>query len=378
MKLTETILKGLSDCFIIWKQELQNVFKDIGVILMFIVVPLVYPILYGTIYNTEVMRETPMIVVDESHSSLAREFVRKIDATPDVQVLTYASSLEAARELVNQHKAYGILLIPSDFSQKINRGEQAVTALYIDMSGMLFYKALLLATTEASFDMGAKVQVQPEASIVYESVPFFNPQNGFASFLLPAILILIIQQTLLLGSGILVATTRERNQGRLIPEGSYYTGTFRIIFGKALACLTIYVFVCFWMLMIVPRIFHIPQLTHYSTLLLFNLPYLLACIFFAMITATFIRGRETPMMLLVVTSVPLLFLSGISWPVSAMPDFWRYFGYLFPSTFGIQGFVKINSMGAGLGEIAFEYRMLWLQTGVYFIIAYLIYRKQVK
>ncbi|GHT48751.1 membrane protein [Bacteroidia bacterium] len=378
MKLTGAIIQGLSDCFIIWKQELQQVFKDIGVILMFIVVPVVYPILYGLIYNTEVMRETPMVVVDESHSSLAREFVRKIDATPDVQVFAYASSLEEAREWVNRHKAYGILLIPSDFSQKINRGEQAVTALYIDMSGMLYYKAILLATTEAGFDLGAKIQVQQEAPIIYESVPFYNTQNGFASFLLPAILILIIQQTLLLGIGILVATTRERNQGRLIPEGSYYTGTFRIIFGKALTYLTIYVFVCFWMLMIVPHIFHIPQLTHYSSLLLFNLPYLLACIFFAMVVATFIRGREMPMMLLVITSVPLLFLSGISWPVSAMPDFWRYFSYLFPSTFGIQGFVKINSMGATLWEIAFEYRMLWLQTGVYFIIAYLIYRKQVK
>jgi ABC-2 type transport system permease protein len=128
----------------------------------------------------------------------------------------------------------------------------------------------------------------------------------------------------------------------------------------------------------VPRIFHIPQLTHYETLLLFILPYLLACIFFSMIIATFIRGRETPMMVLVFTSLIFLFISGISWPTAAMPAFWKYVGYLVPSTFGIQGFVKINSMGANLWETAFEYRMLWLQTGLYFVITCLIYRQQVK
>jgi ABC-2 type transport system permease protein len=376
MKLTNAILKGLSDCFIIWKQEIRNIRKDIGVVIMFLIVPLVYPILYGIIYNTETIREVPLIVVDESHSSLAREFIHKIDATPDVQVFALASSLEEAREMTNRKAAYGILLIPSDFSSKINRGEQAVTALYLDMSGLLYYKAILLATTEASFEMGGKIHVQTDAPLSYKSVPFYNTQGGFASFLLPAILVLVVQQTLLLGIGMLVATSRERNRGRLIPENKIYTGTFRIVFGKVLAYLTFYVFVCFWALVIVPHLFHIPQLTHYSTLLLFLLPYLFACIFFAMVIATLIRGRETPMMILVFTSLIFLFISGISWPQSAMPDIWRYIGYLIPSTFGIQGFVKINSMGADLWEVAFEYRNLWLQAAVYFVIVSIIYRRE--
>ena len=62
------------------------------------------------------------------------------------------------------------------------------------------------------------------------------------------------------------------------------------------------------------------------------------------------------MLLFVFTSVPLLFLSGISWPGAAMPEFWRYFSYIFPSTFGINGYVRINSMGATLNEVAFEYQ----------------------
>jgi ABC-2 type transport system permease protein len=376
MKITRSIQKAVSDCFIIWNHELRHVRKDVGVILFFIVVPLVYPVLYGFIYNTETIREAPLIVVDDSHSSLARDFTRKIDASPSVQVLT-ASSLEEAQEMVNRRKGYGILLIPSDFSHKINRNEQATTVLYGDMSSMLFYQAFLLAATEAGFELSAQIHVHAEKPILYQSVAYYNPQNGFASFLLPGILILVIQQTLLLGIGLLCGTARETNRGRLIPEKETFTGILRIVLGRCLAYLTIYVFVCFWALIIVPYLFHIPQLADFGMLLLFTLPYLLACIFFAMTIAGFIRGRETPMMLLLFTSLIFLFLSGISWPQSAIPAFWRYFSYLIPSTFGIQGFIKLNSMGADLWEVAFEYRMLWRHTAFYFVITCLIYRYEI-
>ena len=88
-------------------------------------------------------------------------------------------------------------------------------------------------------------------------------------------------------------------------------------------------------------------------------------------------NRETCMLLFVFTSVPLLFLSGISWPGAAMPAFWKYFSYIFPSTFGINGYVRINSMGATPNEVSFEYQALWIQTGFYFITTCLVYRWQI-
>lgn len=374
MKLKKTIEKGIADSFIIWSKELKNIYKDLGVIIFFVIVPLVYPVIYGIIYNPEVLREAPLVVVDESHSSLAREFVRKIDATPDVRVYTYASDMEEAKKIIDRKEAYGILFIPSEFSSNIHRGLQSNVTLYADMSGLLFYKNILLATTEASLDMGETITMQKvDLPVRYEAVAIYNTQNGFASFLVPGILMLVIQQTLLLGIGMLTATIRERNQGRLIPSGSTHEGALRIVLGKAMAYLTVYIFICIWAVAIVPNLFHLIQIAKYGTVLLFVLPYLLSCIFFAMTATTFIRGRETPMMVFVFTSLPLLFLSGISWPASAVPEFWKYFSYLFPSTFGIQGFVKLNSMGATLREVSFEYQMLWLQTGIYFLTTLVIY-----
>ena len=139
----------------------------------------------------------------------------------------------------------------------------------------------------------------------------------------------------------------------------------------------VYAVVAVYILCVVPWLFRLNRIALPGELVLFTLPYLAACIFFSMTASAAIRNRETCMLLFVFTSVPLLFLSGISWPASAMPGFWRYFSYLFPSTFGINGYVRINSMGATLSEVAFEYSALWVQAGVYFITTCLVYRWQI-
>jgi ABC-2 type transport system permease protein len=258
------------------------------------------------------------------------------------------------------------------------------------MGSLLYYKAFLLATTEASLDLGKDIQISHMTDVTaktediitqpvrYESVALYNTQNGFASFLVPAILILVIQQTLLLGIGMLAATAREKNYGKqLVPVDNRHEGTFRVVFGKALAYLLIYVPVCIWTLLIVPHIFNLPRIAQPGTITLFILPYLFASIFFAMSISCFMKERENSMLLLVFTSLPLLFISGVSWPGSEISPFWQWVGTLIPSTLGIQGFIRVNSMGAGLSEIAREYNILWILTGVYFILTCILYRWQI-
>ena len=191
-------------------------------------------------------------------------------------------------------------------------------------------------------------------------------------------MILIIQQTLLLGIGLSAGTAREQNRFKdLIPINRHYNGTLRIVLGKGLSYFMVYALVSVYVLCVVPRLFSLIQIAQPGVLTLFMLPYLAACIFFAMTASIAIRNRETCMLIFVFTSVPLLFLSGVSWPGAAMPDFWRYFSYIFPSTFGINGYVRINSMGATLNEVAFEYRALWIQAGLYFLTTCWVYRWQI-
>ena len=93
-----------------------------------------------------------------------------------------------------------------------------------------------------------------------------------------------------------------------------------------------------------------------------------------MTISVLIRHRESGLLTMVFFSIVLLFLSGVAWPSSNMSDFWRLFSYLFPSTHGIQGFVRINSLGATLQQVRFEYIMLMCQVIFYFVTATLSLR----
>ena len=386
----QKVVQGIYDLFYIWKQEFRTTFRDQGVLIFFVLVPLVYPLIYSFIYTNETIREVPTVVVDDSRSSLSREYLRKVDASPETSIVAYCADMEEAKLMLKDRKAYGIIYIPAHFSDDIVQGKQTQVSIFCDMSGLLYYKALLTANTNVSLAMNAAIKMERAGNttarqdeitaypIEYEDVAIFNPTNGFAAFLIPAVLILIIQQTLLLGIGLSAGTAREHSQFKdLVPINRHYNGTLRIVMGKGLSYFMVYSLVAVYILCVVPRLFSLNQIAIPGVLTLFTLPYLTACIFFAMTASIAIRNRETCMLLFVFTSVPLLFLSGISWPGSAMPSFWKYFSYLFPSTFGINGYVRINSMGATLNEVAFEYRALWMQTGIYFLTTCFVYRRQI-
>ena len=169
----------------------------------------------------EVVREVPVVVVEDGETAMSGELVGRVDATPDVRVVARTGNMGEAREMLRRAEVYGIIRVPENFSREVNRGGQAHVSLYCDMSGLLYYKALLLSCTEVSLDMGAEVQVhrlgnttarQDEVStspLASEDVALFNPASGFASFLIPAVLMLVIQQTLLLGIGMITGPARE-------------------------------------------------------------------------------------------------------------------------------------------------------------------------
>ncbi len=371
-------------------KELKNVLKDQGVLMFLVIVPLAYPLLYSWIYNNEVTREVPVAVVDMSHSHTSREFTRMLDASPDTKVAARCKSLEEAKERVGRGEAYGVVYFPQDFQTKLNRMEQTHVGVYCDMSLMLAYKAIFQTCTAIQGNLNSRIQIELTGNATaredelttrpldFDEVPMFNNTAGYGNFIIPGVLILIIQQTLLLGVGMAAGTARERNNyGFLVPANKHYRGVMRIVWGKALAYFMIYIVMGTYLLCAVPYMFNFISLVSWKSLMPFILPYLLACIFFSMTISVLMRYRENVMLLVVFSSVPLLFMSGVSWPQSNIPSFWQGVSWLFPSTFGIRGYVRMNSMGATLEDISTEYHALWIQTVVYFVLAHEVYRFQI-
>lgn len=374
-----------------WRQEIKQAFHDEGVLIFCVVVPLVYPLLYSWIYNNEVIHEVPVVVVDQSHSQLSRQFIRECDASPDVKIAYYADDLDEAKSLVSRQLVKGVYLIPSDFATNINRMQQAVVSVYCDMSLMLTYKAIYQTSVAVTQSMGAEIQkklsrnyTKREDAITtrpldFADVPIFNPGGGYGNFIIPGVLMLILQQTLVLGIGLAAGTARERSRyGDLVPIHPCYKGVGRIVGGKALCYLMIYAVMSAYLTMVVPRLFSFLAMIHWQDLLLLMIPYLLACVFFGMTVSCLVRYRENVMLLMVFVSVPLLFLSGVSWPQSAIPGAWQGISWLFPSTFGIRAFVRMNTMGGVLDDVLPELRYLWIQAAAYFGTACMVYGHQLR
>jgi ABC-2 type transport system permease protein len=370
---------------------MQQVFKDEGVFIFFILVPLVYPLLYSWIYNNETVHEVPVCVVDESHTALSRHFIRKCDASSDVRVAYYAQDLDEAKSLVSRQLVKGVYFIPKEFESNVCRMKQGVISVYCDMSLMLTYKAIFQTAQLVSLDMCKELQTKMSSSYTareeavsarpldYADVPIFNPAGGYGSFILPAVLMLILQQTLVLGIGLSAGTARDANPYRnLIPPADRrYRHTLVIVLGKALCYLMIYAVTGAWLVCAVPAMFHFPQLATWQSLLTMMIPYTLACIFFGMVMSCMVKYRENVMLLVVFVSIPLLFLTGVSWPQSNIPGFLQGVSWLFPSTFGARAYVRMNSMGALFSDIETEYRILWIQAVCYFILALCVYRFQI-
>ena len=144
------IKRWLSDTCYVWAREMRTVVKDEGVLIFFVLVPLVYPLLYSWIYNNETVRDVPVVVVDNCHSKMSRELARKIDASPDVEVKGYAADMQEAQMAMARQDAFGIIYIPSDFDRKLLRREQATVSVYCDMSLLLAYKAIYITTMSAT------------------------------------------------------------------------------------------------------------------------------------------------------------------------------------------------------------------------------------
>ena len=391
MSIFHKFIQAINDAAFIWRQELKQVLRDEGVLMFCIIVPLAYPLLYSWVYNNETVHEVPVVVVDMSHSHQSRQFVRMCDASPDVQVVSYATDLNEAKSLVSRQVAKGIYFIPEDFATKLNRMEQGTISVYCDMALMLTYKAIYQTAMTVSSKMGAAMQVALAGNytdredvitvspLEVEEVPMFNPQGGYGTSILPAVLMLIIQQTLALGIGLAAGTARESNPyGDLVPVHPAYSGIYRIVGGKALCYLMVYAVMGAYLVMAVPKMFSFLQIASWQSLLALMVPYLLACIFFGMTVSCLVRYRENVILLMVFISLPLLFLTGVSWPQSSIPGVWQGVAWLFPSTFGVRAYLRLNSMGASVGDVALELRCLWIQVAAYFGMACLVYGHQLR
>ncbi|MBR1804024.1 MAG: ABC transporter permease [Muribaculaceae bacterium] len=367
----------------VWWREFRLVLRDEGVVIFFFVLCAVYPALYSLIYNTETERNEPIVVIDDCRTQASRELARKLDATPEVRIISYAANMQEARELMRRKQCYSIVHIPRDFSQCVARGEQGHVSIFCDMSVMFRYKSMLMAITNVTQEMGGELQKQRLAPITYggvgliqnQQIPIGNTAMGIASAVLLFILPLVIQQSMLLGIGMLHGGSIERRRKNRgydpMEEPARVSAT---LFGKMMCHQIVYVVPVVYVLHFTPMIFDFPQNANLLHSVALAVPFIIAVSFMGQTLQAYINERESVFLMLAFTSVIFVFLMGASWPRFAMNRFWYVVGDCVPSTWMSNGYVLMQSGGATLNQISHHFFMLWVQCGVFYMLAYAVER----
>jgi ABC-2 type transport system permease protein len=361
--------------------EWRRVLADRGVFGLIVLAPLIYGALYPQPYLGQLLRHIPVAVVDQDHTELSRDLIQTLNADEAVEVAVRADTLAEGQAALGRREAFAVLGIPEGTQREVLKGNKARLPAYVDSAYFLLYNRMLQGISEAAGAVNLEIAARgarSDGSLAHAAVirsspvtllsqPLFNPTGGYASYVVPAAFVLILQQTLLLGCATLGGVAFEEGG----TSGRIRRATARAIIGQALAHLCLAMPGIALYLVILPRLYGFSTLGSITDLFLMAVPFVLSVSFLAQFVSSWFRRRETAVLLFIATSLPLFFMVGVSWPVEAIPDFIRSASSVFPSTSAIDGLVRVNQMGATLHDVFGDWARLWVLTGIYAVLAML-------
>jgi ABC-2 type transport system permease protein len=340
--------------------------------------PILYGVFYPQPYLGQSLRHLPVAVVDNDRTELSRQIIMTIDADEATRVAARADTLAEAQQELYARRVFAILEIPQGTTRDMLKGDVARLPAYVDSAYFLVFSRSFQGLAEAvgtvalgRLSHGARqggtgeYLIAAKAPAQVLAVPLFNPTGGYASYVVPAAFVLILQQTLLMGAAMLGGVTFETG-GHTARRAR---GSAVAVIGQGLAHLIIYSPALLLFLVLLPRIYGFSTLGRLPDLCLIAATFILATSFFGQAAGTWFKRRETAVVLFIATSLPQFFLVGLSWPVEAIPPVMRWIGSIFPSESAIDGIVRINQMGASLAEVSKDWLAQLALLLAYFLIA---------
>lgn len=339
-----------------WADTLKAIAADKGVMLLIAIAPVIYGFFYPWPYSGQAVTRVPVAVVDFDHSNLSRQITRFAQASPRIDVRMVIGDEHQARQALWRGEIEGYAILPRDLKRHVLRGSAAVVTVEANGSYALLNKAVLSGFAEAVGTVSAGVEIkklqasgqsaqQAQASrspINTQMVALFNPTEGYGSYVVPAVALLIIQQTLLMGVAMLVGLWAETGQHRA--DAATWLGRILGLSSVGYASGLLYFGWIFW-------VQDFPRGANMAGALVLLAFYIPAVCTLGALLGVWFGNRERALQVLLFTALPMAFVSGFSWPAEALPEPLQALRWLFPSTAGIQASLRLNQMGAPLVDV---------------------------
>ena len=350
--MQKTIIQSITEVI---RLEIRGIFTNSSVVLILILAPIIYATIYSAAYAKQVATKIPLAIVDNSKSSDSREIIEMLSATENLQVAYSAADRKEAENLLYNRKVYGIVYIPHNYQTAKLRAEQRTIGLYCDASYFLMYRQVYQAVMSVISTINSRNNTN---AVSLNSHTMFNSNLGYGTFIMPAILIVILQQTAIIAIGAMGGVWRRR---RLYIKRK----VLAIVAGKAVVYSAICATIACYILGVHYRIFGYPQNGNLYTAVAVMVPYILSFTMMGITISALFRRAESAILTLMWSSIPVLLLSGASLPAEAMPEALYLLGKLSPSSSAVAAYIRVQSMGATLREVSSEVLVLWALAVLY-------------
>lgn len=333
-------------------RELKGLFKDGGLLLLALGGPLLYSFFYPLPYQHKIVRKLPVAVVDSDKTSTSSKLKQMIKATEQVALTEKYLTLQDAQKALKERKVYAAVYIPKDFQKNILNNQVQPVKIWTDGSYIIYYKQATKALQTAIKTMSAGVEIKKlqakgagkAAYALHSPVniierDLYNPSGSYLEYAVPAVFVAVVHQVLLMIIGMRSGTLRESKKR--------YSPTLRpinILFGKTLAFLFFAMCYFAFYFILVYRILGFTGGDAVFSFFIFYFIFVLSVIFLGIFLAQFFSERESSVMFIVVSSLPLFFMSGAIWPTYQMPFFIQVLRLFVPLSYGIQGMTRLFIM----------------------------------
>jgi ABC-2 type transport system permease protein len=356
---------------LIWKlikKEAELVFKDKSILLVLLIAPLVYFALMGTTYINKEEEQVSLGIVDFDHTKSSKVFLNKVDATQKVNITHSYTNLHEAKSGLSMFEVQGFLHIPKGFEKKLKNNESTPIGLVLNNTKFLSSNDINKAVNLVALDYAlesrqrffelkginpsfAKIKANPVKAQIHA---VFNPTNNYGDFLLPALLFLILHQTLLIGLSESVASDREKGLMKInLGEGK--NSFLNYIIGKTGFYLILYTaYVLFTFLVAFP-FFDLPVKGSFFSLIAVSLLFFLVTLLYVWFISSFFISQVRVMEVMAFTTYPIFLITGVTWSFNDMPMFLQFISNLIPlkpffiflkkhATMGIDSHLYLNEI----------------------------------
>jgi len=381
----------------LWKvafAEWKLFYTDPAAILLLVVAGVLYAFYYPTPYIYQTVSKVPVAVVDLDNTAMSRDLIRMASAAQQIEVKSIYAEMNEAEAAMAREEIFGFMVIPENMEKDIRAKRPVSVNIFTHGAYVMLHGAIGTAFSTCALTVGATNKVKqialgkkvPSAKAIAMRDPIpisiqtmFNSSGSYSNYVVPSVLVVILQQSLIIGICVLGGSRAHRRFRKKFRDSPVENETAEYrYFGRALAYFLHYCSFILFYHCIIYNLFDFPRRGELLPMMVFSLVFLASVINLGMVVSQVFLRRESSMQLFLYLSIPILFLANFSWPSYLMPQWMVSISYILPSTFAIPAWLSIEQMGADIYEVAPKLYQLAIQAVVYLVLGLVLTRARDK